>query len=79
MRSIVFAVTIAATLALAPTTTTAGPLNCEWDPIYAPGPADLDPDGDGVWFEPGQAIAQTGPIIGWNVTCEGVESEEVEP
>jgi len=79
MKAIVFAVTVAATLALGSTTTVAGPLNCQYSPVYAPGPADLDPDGDGTWVEPGQSIVQHGAVIGYTETCSGIESDEVQP
>ncbi|MCS6627249.1 hypothetical protein N0B44_30520 [Roseibacterium beibuensis] len=79
MKTIVFAITFASAVMLGSTTTSAGPLNCDYEPVYAPGPPEYDHDGDGVWTEPGKAITQYGAILGFTVTCEGVENEEVEP
>lgn len=81
MKRVLFAASLIIGLsAVSATATTAGPLNCRYDPIYAPGPADLDQDGDGRWVNPDSGIIETGALLGYNQICEGgIFSEDVLP
>lgn len=79
MLLLAFAAVISFDTMIAKTAATAEPLNCQYEFEYAPGPVELDPDGDGRWNDPETGIEQRGPIVSVTPRCSGEESTEVEP